>query len=161
MSPSDPTGPITIPILLWARLIPELRRRGRGERESGAFLLAKRDRRPRSVSAIQYYDDLDPDALNGAIVFHDVGYAALWAYCRQHGLAVLADVHTHPGSDVGQSHIDQRNPMIPKTGHIGLIVPHYAHASCWSLRGVGVHKYLGNFTWRQHPHGRHVRLTWW
>jgi proteasome lid subunit RPN8/RPN11 len=157
----DPTQSIKIPILLWAKLIPELRRRGRGVRESGAFLLAERDHRPRAVCAVQYYDDLDPNALNGAIAFHDTGYSALWAYCRQHGLAVIADVHTHPGSGVGQSTIDQRNPMMPKTGHTGLIVPHYAHASRWSLQGVGVHEYLGNFVWRRHQYGQHVRLTWW
>lgn len=161
VSAPERSDPITIPFLLWARLIPELRRRGRGTRESGAFLLARRNRKPRKVCAFRCYDDLDPKALNGAIAFHDVGYAALWDYCRQHGFAVIADVHTHPGPGVGQSKIDKRNPMMPTMGHTGLIVPHYADTTRWSLRGVGVHEYLGNFQWRRHEPDRHVRLSWW
>jgi hypothetical protein len=110
------------------------------------------------------YDDLDPGALNGAIAFHARGYAALWEHCRRTGLEVVADVHTHPGSNTGQSHIDQRNPMVPSIGHMGLIVPNFAATAWWSLRGVGVHEYLGNFEWRRHDRdglSDRVNLTLW
>jgi len=161
VSASETASSITIPLWVWARLIPELRRRGRAVRESGAFLLARRDYQPRKVCAFKCYDDLDPNALTGAIAFHDVGYAALWDYCRQRALAVIADAHTHPGTSVGQSLIDKRNPMMPKVGHTGLIVPNFADTTRWSLRGVGVHEYVGNFKWRQHAPDQHVRLSWW
>jgi hypothetical protein len=59
-------------------------------------------------------------------------------------------VHTHPGRGVGQSGIDQRNPMIPLQGHTALIVPNFAHTRWWTLDDVGIYEYLGNFKWRTH-----------
>lgn len=162
---SDPPGKqVRIPILLWRRLVLQLRRRGGGRRESGAFLLGTQRGAVGEVAAFICYDDLDPGAYRGgAIAFHAAGCAALWAYCRNAGLEILADVHTHPGNHVGQSSIDQRNPMIPIAGHTAMIVANYAYAPWWSLDTVGVYEYLGNFRWRTHPAGPHRRaaLTLW
>ena len=74
---------IRVPILLWRRLILDLRRRGGGRGESGAFLLGA-PRGPRAVTTTYVcYDDLDPHAYQGGgIAFHAVGCAALWAHCR-------------------------------------------------------------------------------
>ena len=77
---------------------------------------------------------------------------------------MLADIHTHPTADTRQSYIDQRHPMVPVTGHTGLIAPNFAQTTVWSLDGVGVHEYLGDFRWRRHAIGGsspRVRLTWW
>lgn len=160
---SNPESPmLNIPILLWARLIPDLRRRGAGHRESGAFLLARRSGNQSRIAAYACYDDLDPNALqHGGIAFHDVGYAALWKLCREKGLTVVADVHTHPRSGVGQSPIDRRNPMMPTTGHVALIVPHYAQQGRWSLKRVGTYEYLGNFKWRSYALNERIKLTVW
>jgi hypothetical protein len=157
--------PITFTVWLWRRLLLELRRRGRGRSESGAFLLAPHESVDDRVTSFICYDDLDPNAYEGgAIAFHAVGHAALWEHCRKMGLRVLADIHTHPRTYVGQSSIDQRNPMIPLQGHIALIVPNFANTSWWTLGSVGVYEYLGDFEWRNHSNSDcrpRVKLALW
>lgn len=160
-----PLKVIQVPLFLWARTISDLRRRGKGVQESGAFLLGRQ--RGSAAKVIQYicHDDLDPDAYQGgAILFHAVGYAALWRCCREQNLQLLCDVHTHPGANVAQSKIDREHPMFPMTGHTAMIVPNFANASRWSLQTVGVYEYLGNFQWRTYGSSdpvRRVQLTWW
>ena len=116
---------------LFATLISELARRGNGEQESGAFLLARAGHRPdeaarQQVTAVAYYDDLDPQCLTGGITFSANGYTALASRCRRDGLRVTGDIHTHPGSKVMQSAIDAAHPMTALPGHIALIAPCYA-----------------------------------
>lgn len=151
MASDESPQQVTIPILLWRRLIVQLKNRGRGRNESGAFLLAPQNSTADNVTAFICYDDLDPDAYQGgAIEFHAIGHAALWEHCRKKRLRVVGDVHTHPGRGVGQSCIDQRNPMIPLQGHTALIVPNFANTGWWTLDEVGIYEYLGNFKWRTH-----------
>lgn len=165
MASNVPAAPIRVPLALWAQLIFQLRRRSAGKRESGAFLLSRQNGDLLSVTRFICYDDLDPGAYqSGAIAFHAVGYAALWKYCREHGLQVLADVHVHPCPAVGQSPIDKQNPMVPVVGHVALILPSFARTPWWSLRNAGVYEYLGNFAWRTYsPNERsqRIRLTLW
>ncbi len=154
-----------IPIWLWAKVIADLRRRGGGVRESGAFLLGRDDVTPARVSSYVCYDDVDPEAYQrGVIAFHANGCAALWTHCRTKGVRLLVDVHTHPGADVRQSDTDERHPMLPVIGHTAMIVPNFARTVWWSLKAVGVYEYLGGFKWRSHPptaRNRHVRLALW
>jgi proteasome lid subunit RPN8/RPN11 len=158
-------GVVQVPVLLWRRVTRELRRRGRGRQESGAFLLGRQRGERARARAYICYDDLDPHAYQGGgITFHAEGYAAFWQYCREKKLQLLADVHTHPGSWIEQSPTDQRNPMVPVVGHTALIVPKFGQTPWWSLDGVGVYEYLGDFKWRTHPSsdaGRRVVLTLW
>lgn len=128
---------------MFARLLAELAHRGRGRRESGAFLLARREARPDTgmltrVVAVAYYDDLDATSLTWGIVLGANGYGALNARCRAEGLRVVADVHTHPGSWVAQSNIDAAHPMSARKGHIALIVPNYARGRI-TLENLGAH----------------------
>ncbi|MDQ2983073.1 MAG: hypothetical protein M3R70_03970 [Actinomycetota bacterium] len=132
---------------LWAEMVDQLGRRGRGTRESGAFLLAARNGDPRTISRVVYLDDLDPNCLTGAISFDGVHYGKLWNICEQQDLKVIADVHTHPGRSVAQSGIDKDNPMIARAGHIAVILPEFATKSI-SPREIGVHEYLGDDGWR-------------
>jgi hypothetical protein len=162
---SDNTlAPIRVPILLWRALILELRNRSAGYRESGAFLLGQSQARARAVTGYVCYDDLDPDAYqNGMIAFHAVGHPALWRYCREHKLQVMADIHNHP-TGVQQSPTDQQNPMLPVVGHTALIVPNFARTQWWSLHAIGVYEYLGDRLWRRHTTGGkspRVALTIW
>ena len=156
---------IQIPVLLWMRLIFQLRRRGNGRRESGAFLLGRQRGTSVRVTTFVCYDELDPRAYqSGGIAFHAEGYAVFWKHCREKRLEVVADVHTHPGEYVRQSSVDQRHPMVPVIGHTAMIVPHFAQTPWWSLRSVGVYEYLGDFKWRTHAvsgERRHVTLTAW
>lgn len=139
---------IKIPRLTWMGLVRDLRKRGQGCRESGAFLLGKVDSADRRVESFICYDDLDPQALeDGIIVFHACGFSALWELCSKRGLEVLVDVHTHPTADVRQSDVDKEYPMLPVMGHIALILPRYGKTSKWSLSGVGVNVYQGARQW--------------
>lgn len=153
-APSSQCRRLTIPVLLWIRLVWQLRRRGHGRRESGAFLLGIRDtgqdsRCKDKVKQFVCYDDLDPHALDtGVVTFAPTGYAALWSLCRRHRLDVLADVHTHPGGHPQQSGTDCANPMISEAGHVAIILPWFARCWGWKLKNVGVYEYLGNYEWR-------------
>lgn len=148
---------IEIDAALFVELMAELARRGRGIRESGAFLLcgASGDQAScgewQRVTAIAYYDELDPDCLTGAITFTGDGYTALTATCRRDGLQIVADIHTHPGRWVGQSHTDAAHPMVALPGHVAIIAPHYARRAV-KLTDLGVHHYHGNGQWTARYH---------
>lgn len=152
----DSAQPIVIPPAHWRTLIRELNRRshpsGATPRESGAFLLAQRSR-PNRITAVVYYDDLDPSSLNGAVHFRSGSYGRLWSECDRLQSAVVADVHTHPGACVDQSPIDRANPMIDKAGHVALIVPHFAQGSI-SVSSIGAFLYRGSGRWQRHEPSR-------
>jgi len=147
----------------WRRLIRQLAHRGRGTREAGAFLLSRVGDDRRRVIAVAFYDDLDPNSLTGNITFSRDGFARLNDLCRQRGLVVVADVHTHPTSWVSQSDTDRTNPMVRVAGHVAIIVPNYAHGRI-RPRDTGVHVYDGNHSWaaRYGPDASDVvTVTWW
>jgi len=133
---------------VWHELLRELAERGEGTRESGAFLLgaAPVDGRPRRALAAVYYDDLDPASLTGGISFSGSAYGRLWDACEKRGLAVIADVHTHPGPWIAQSSTDREHPMLAQRGHVALIVPNYAQEPV-RAEEVGVYEYLGDGKW--------------
>ena len=138
---------------LWHGGVGELRRRGVGFRESGAFLLAGRsfDNQVarRAVSHLVFYDDLDNNCLeSGIIILNGDAFGRLWRICRNNSLEVVADVHTHP-REARQSATDRRNPMIAKVGHVAIIVPDYA-CRIPAARDLGVYEYLGSHEWRDH-----------
>ncbi len=137
--------------LLWRRLLKSLRERGRcGKHESGAFLLGHRREGRARITQFVLYDDLDPKCLETGIVQFDGRYfGELWKLCNQHGLSVVADVHTHTGSSP-QSDSDRAHPMISRSGHIALIVPRFAAEPV--LRDqVGVYRYEGSKHWSPVP----------
>jgi hypothetical protein len=136
---------------LWRRLLHELRTRGQnGIRESGAFLLGRASHGREKIVDFILYDDLDPKCLSTGIVNFDGRYfAALWDVCKERGLVVVADVHTHPGGSQ-QSPSDQHHPMIARAGHLALIIPRFA-ASPVHRRDVGFYRYEGSKRWHTVP----------
>lgn len=133
---------------LWRRLTRELRLRGQGTRESGAFLLGRVDAsgRRRIVDYV-LYDELDPEALSTGIVRLDGRhFGRLWGLCESLSLTVVADVHTHPGG-VGQSQSDQDHPIIARADHIALIIPCFAEPPV-TREKVGIYRYLGAKRWQ-------------
>jgi hypothetical protein len=131
---------------IWAQMVSELARRAGGVRESGAFLLTQTDPGSKSVTSVVYYDDLDPDALDGGVSLYAPAFGRLWSICAAHRLRVMGDVHTHPGRFTKQSHIDRDNPMVARVGHIALIIPDLATGVVKAV-DVGVHRYLGDAGW--------------
>jgi proteasome lid subunit RPN8/RPN11 len=141
-----PPADVHLPWLGWWRLVRELRRRGGGIRESGAFLLGRRSGQRSEITSVVYYDDIDPHALaKGYVQLSGSALSQVWDRCVRLGLEVLADIHTHPGS-AGQSESDQDYPMVALKGHIALIVPDFAR-SFTNLRDIGVYRHLGGRRW--------------
>ena len=149
--------PLCISRWLWIRLIWQLRRRGGGKRESGAFLLSNQG--VRRITRFICYDDLDPTALDsGIIVFHGAGFVPLWDFCRLRKMIVVADIHTHGNEWTGQSDSDRTHPMIGQKGHVSLIAPHFAQRNLLSVDGVGIYEYEGNHRWSDRS-AAFLRLT--
>lgn len=131
---------------IWTEGLVELRRRGKGRHESGAFLLGTNTGGKRHIERFVFYDDLDAHCLDtGIVVFDGVGYGPLWQLCTKTGLSVVADVHTHPGAPI-QSGADQKHPMIALAGHIALIVPGFA-AKVVRANELGIYEYEGSHRW--------------
>lgn len=135
---------------LWRAGLTELGRRGDSQHESGAFLLGHLHATRRTIERFVYYDDLNPGCLDtGVVVFDGAGYGPLWALCRQTGMSVVADIHTHGASRARQSTLDRDNPMVAKSGHIALIVPDFAQQVV-GAQALGVYEYLGGHRWQDH-----------
>lgn len=134
--------------LLWRRLLVCLRKHGHGKsRESGAFLLGHRNGKRARISDFVLYDDLDPHCLDTGIVRFDGRYfGTLWALCKERGLAVVADIHVHPGGSQ-QSKSDRAHPMIAQVGHLAVILPRFA-AGPVSRREIGFYRYQGGKCWQ-------------
>ncbi len=131
---------------VWLSLIKQLRLRSRGRHESGAFLLGVIENGNRTVSDVIYYDDLDPNAYStGACILCAGAFSILWKCCRDKKLTVVADIHTHPFG-AQQSLIDQKNPMVARSGHVAIILPQYAKLPV-KIDRIGVYIYQGNYKW--------------
>ena len=143
---------------VWRQGIAEIARRGKGQHESGAFLLGRRQGLRGQVLRFAYYDDFDPSCLDsGIVVFDGAGFGPLWELCRQTGLRVLADLHTHGGfGPARQSALDRDNPMIAQRDHVALIVPNFGCG--FRMQDIGVYEYLGSHRWRDHSSGRAGRF---
>jgi proteasome lid subunit RPN8/RPN11 len=132
---------------IWRSLIADLRKRGRGERESGAFLLGTVTATSKVVQTWLPYDQIDPRSLNYEYVrLSTEAFSRLWNICEQRGFEVVGDVHTHP-SGPRQSPSDRANPMISMTGHMALIVPNFAIGDV-NPKDVSLNIYLGSKQWQ-------------
>jgi proteasome lid subunit RPN8/RPN11 len=144
-------------------VLDELRRRGEGTHEAGAFLLGKERSGKRHVRHVVFYDELDPGAYSsGVCILHGDAFSKLWVLCREKGMTVVGDVHTHGGRAI-QSGSDRTNPMIARAGHLALIVPNFAKPPV-RLPRLGVYQYLGAHRWRDlggASANKHVRIGWW
>ena len=65
------------------------------------------------------------------------------------GLAILAQVHTHPGPCTEHSNGDSAGALMPYDGFYSLVIPGYGTRPLWPLTTAGVYVYL---------RGRFVRL---
>jgi hypothetical protein len=143
---------------VWRRLLTGLCERGRGIRESGAFLLGYKDAHERRrIVDFLLYDDLDPHALDTGIVRLDGRYfGRLWDLCKARDFTVVADVHTHPGS-ADQSGSDRLHPIIARSGHLALIIPHFANPPI-PRHVLGIYRYGGGGRWETITSERHHKF---
>jgi hypothetical protein len=131
---------------LWRQLLHDLRARGGGRRESGAFLLGSKDGDRRHITDYVLYDDLDPHSLEtGIVTFDGRHYGKLWAICRERRASVVADVHVHPGLS-HQSQSDREYPMLSVAGHLSLIIPHFARNPV-RREEIGIYRYRHDGGW--------------
>jgi proteasome lid subunit RPN8/RPN11 len=148
-----PEHRVSCPRRLWQQTLAELDRRGRRRHEAGAFLLGQEINERNEASEAVFYDELDPRAYStGVCILHGDSFAKLWTRCRESGLKVIADVHTH-GGVARQSESDRTNPMIARAGHVALIVPNFAVAPIRHDQ-LGIYEYRGSHAWRDHSGAR-------
>jgi len=75
-----PSPNLRIPWFVWWPLIRELKRRGGGRRESGAFLLGSSG--TQQVTHFICYDDLDPTTLDTGIIVRVCSTAGVLPYAQ-------------------------------------------------------------------------------
>lgn len=137
---------------IWAGLMEDLRVRGRGERESGAFLLAAADADSPLVTSWLPYDELAPESMAVAYVrLEPDAFTRLWAFCAEKKVKVVADIHTHPKGP-GQSFSDKKHPMLAFPGHVALIAPWFAQRSP-KPHDVSLNVYQGGGKWLNYYRG--------
>lgn len=136
---------------VWADGVQQLERRTRGGRqESGAYLLGTElPDGGRRILEFVYYDDIDPRALEtGEVTIRQTALPRLWEHCRMRGYGVVADVHVHPGS-CRQSPSDMASPVMPRAGHIAMILPDFAKGAP-EPGAIGIYEFLGAGRWADH-----------
>jgi proteasome lid subunit RPN8/RPN11 len=147
---------------LWRAGTSELHRRTRGRIEAGAFLLGKLKGRTKHIAKFLYYDDIDPTCFkNGFVEFDGKHFGDVWKICRDEGLEVVGDVHVHPGG-YWQSQSDMENPMMPRAGHLALILPDFAGKNPVPGK-IGIYEYKGGTNWSNHTHSgeKFFYIGWW
>ena len=142
---------ISISIGLWFQLINGLRRRCKGERESGGFLLAKSGKS--KVTKIVFYDQFDKTVSDSGIIQFK-GASIFFEYLAKEKFEVLADIHTHPTNDTRQSNSDMKHPMIRIKGHIAIIAPNYVKNLFILPKQCSMYEYIGNFNWKKFDDSR-------
>lgn len=131
---------------VWTALMEDMRERGQGRRESGAFLLAGAAAEKHVITSWLPYDELAPESLAYAYVrLEPEAFTRLWAYCADKQVKVVADIHTHPKGP-GQSPSDKKHPMVAFAGHVALIAPWFAQRSP-TPHDVSLNVYQGGGKW--------------
>lgn len=144
-------GRIAVPESLWRRTWAILRDLGAGQNESacvwGGTLSGGR------LVASKAYPIAEEHGVQRGCLSHRMstaGVARLFAELRADGLAIVADVHTHPEDWVGLSKVDKEHPIEYRPGLVCLVLPHYASVAP-SFDMTGVHIYLGGGEWFECP----------
>ncbi len=134
---------------VWGLIMSDLRKRGNGFRESGAFLLGGMEGGTKVVHTWLPYDELDPESLNYAYIkLGTSAFTKLWTECAVRRFQVVGDIHTHPNRPL-QSKSDRANPMVSVVKHFALIVPRFAQGPVTPY-DISLNIYLGAKRWSNH-----------
>jgi proteasome lid subunit RPN8/RPN11 len=98
-------------------------------RTDGAYTFA--------VAAVAVAADHGP----GFVEMPEAAVGAAARAARARGLAVLAQVHSHPGSDTRHSDGDDRLVLMPYEGMFSLVVANYGDGSLDPTHGAGLHQF--------------------
>lgn len=119
------------------RLLPSFRGPD-GDHEGMAFLLG------RELEELTIFTSvLAPDADHGEghVVCDLSAVSGAQRASREHGLAILGQVHSHPRSSTEHSEGDDSLVLMPFEGMLSLVVPWYGRVGLRPLYGLGVHQY--------------------
>lgn len=119
------------------RLLPTFRGPD-GDHEGILFLLGVE--RP---SATLYLSVAAPDAEHdpGRVLVRREAVLAVARAARRIGLAVLGQLHSHPGSWTEHSLGDDAMVLMPFEGMLSLVAPHFGHFGLRPLESLGVHQF--------------------
>ena len=133
---------------LYARLMADIARSGRGVKEAGAFLLGSIAPETRKATSYIMYDmvALESSRKHAYVAFTSQEMARAWEMCYASGLQVVADIHSHPQGPQ-QSLSDRANPIVSLPGHVALIAPFFAMRNPQPV-DLGVHIFEGAGRWR-------------
>jgi len=137
---------IELPATLYRELIRDLAASGRGQKESGAFLLGTQDDGVRKVTSYLMYDVIAPAssrehdyvALTGEEMATAWSHAIGWVSRRW---PTFIRIHSGCTESLGSRH-----PMVSIAGHVALIVPSFATGN--PMPGdLGIHRLSRNGQW--------------
>lgn len=69
--------------------------------------------------------------------------AEVIAFLSDRGLALVGQVHTHPGAWVDHSGGDDEDAFMPRENYISIVVPSYCRGGMLPIERCGVHRYEG------------------
>jgi hypothetical protein len=139
---------IQIPGVLFAETWTRLNRIGRGKVEAVAVWGGTRGLQCDRVEKAYYVDQADVFRGQRLHQIPAEQINSLFAFMRSDGLAIIADVHTHPTDWVGLSAIDQANPTEFRRGFVSIVIPWYGSTTL-RIREIGVHIYHGDGKWTE------------
>lgn len=121
------------------RLLPTFRGAD-GDHEGILFLLGTE--RPGETL---YLGVAAPDAQHdpGRVHVSREGVLAVARAGRRLGLAVLGQIHTHPGSWTEHSQGDDSMVLMPFEGMLSIVVPHYGRFGLRPVDSLGIHQFQG------------------
>jgi proteasome lid subunit RPN8/RPN11 len=92
-----------------------------------------------------YVSAIAPDADHGPghVRCSEREIAAVTKAAREHGLGLLAQVHSHPSGLTGHSLGDDEMVFMPFEGMLSIVVPEYGRFGLRPLDSLGVHQYQG------------------
>ncbi len=67
--------------------------------------------------------------------------ARVVTFLAMHGLALLAQVHTHPGAFIDHSEGDDQGAFMAFENFISVVIPHYGRQGILPLNQCGVHRF--------------------
>lgn len=90
-----------------------------------------------------YLTAIAPNADHGSrhVCCSEEQIAAVTKTARQHGIGLLAQVHSHPSGATGHSLGDDEMVFMPFEGMLSIVVPDYCRFGLRPLDSLGVHQY--------------------